>query len=272
MLSWNCFICVLFKLPKKMLTNIIEILILSLIQGISEFLPISSSAHLVVVSSLYELKSSSLLIDVSLHLGSLLAIIFFFRKDFVDLKQNIKLLSLIIFGSIPLIVVGYILYKTELIYLLRDIKIIAWTTLIFGIILYFADKSKFNKNISSNLNLKTIFYIGLFQIVSLIPGVSRAGITITAARLFKFNRFDSSKISFLLAIPALTGASTLSLIDVINKGFGLDYLVFIAIGLSFLSSYFTVKFFLTYINKYSLNVFVIYRIVVSIILFIIIYI
>ena len=254
-----------------MLTNIIEIVILSLVQGVSEFLPISSSAHLIVVSTLYEFKSSSLLIDVSLHLGSLLAIIFFFRRELFDLKNNQKLLSLMIFGSIPLIIVGYILYKTEFIYVLRDVKIIAWTTLIFGIILYLADKCKFDKKISSNLNLKIILYIGLFQILSLIPGVSRAGITITAARIYKFNRFDSSKISFLLAIPALAGASALSLKDVINQSFEFNYLILIAITLSFLSSYFTVKFFLQYINKFSLNIFVFYRIVVAIILFILIY-
>ena len=106
-----------------MLTNIIEIVILSLVQGVSEFLPISSSAHLIVVSTPYmSLNRSSLLIDVSLHLGSLLAIIFFFRKELIDLKNNQKLLSLMIFGSIPLIIVGYILYKTELIYVLRDIR------------------------------------------------------------------------------------------------------------------------------------------------------
>ena len=254
-----------------MLTNIIEIVILSLIQGVSEFLPISSSAHLVVVSTLYEFRSSSLLIDVSLHLGSLLAIIFFFREDLIDLKHNQKLLSLMIFGSIPLIVVGYILYKTDLIYVLRDIKIIAWATLIFGIILYFADKSRFDKKISSNLNLKIILYIGLFQILALIPGVSRAGITITAARIFKFNRFDSSKISFLLAIPALTSASVLGLKNAIDQSFEFNYLVFLAITLSFLSSYFTVKFFLRYISNFSLNIFVLYRIIVSIILLIIIY-
>ena len=178
---------------------------------------------------------------------------------------------MIVFGSIPLIVVGYILYKTELIYALRDVRIIAWTTLIFGIILYFSDKSRFDKKISSNLNLKVILYIGLFQILALVPGVSRAGITITAARIFKFNRFDSSKISFLLAIPALAGASTLGLKDVINQSFEFNNLVFIAIILSFLSSYLTVKFFLQYIDKFSLNIFVLYRIIVSIILFIIIY-
>ena len=254
-----------------MLTNIIEIIILSLIQGISEFLPISSSAHLIVVSTLYEFKSSSLLIDVSLHLGSLLAIIFFFKNELLDIRNNQKLLLLMIFGSIPLIIVGYILYKTELIYFLRDIKIIAWTTLIFGIILYFADKCKFDKKISSNLNLKTILYIGLLQTLALIPGVSRAGITMTASRFFRFNRYDSSKISFLLSIPALTGASVLGLKDLIGQSLEINYLVFIAITLSFLTSYFTVKFFLDYINKFSLNIFVIYRIVIAIILFIIIY-
>tara|TARA_B110001450_G_scaffold151438_1_gene141338 strand:+ start:225 stop:992 length:768 start_codon:yes stop_codon:yes gene_type:complete len=254
-----------------MLTNIIEIVILSLIQGVSEFLPISSSAHLIIVSTLYEFKSSSLLIDVSLHLGSLLAIIFFFRKELIDLKNNQKLLTLMIVGSIPLIVVGYILYKTELIYLLRDLQIIAWATLIFGIILYFADKNKSDKEISSSLNLKLILYIGLFQILALIPGVSRAGITITAARILKFSRYDSSKISFLLAIPALVGASALGLKDIINQSFELNYIVFVGIVLSFLFSYFTIKLFLEYINKFSLTVFVIYRIAVAIVLFIVIY-
>ena len=254
-----------------MFKDIIEIIILSAIQGISEFLPISSSAHLIVISSLYEFKSSSLLIDISLHLGSLFAIIFFSKKDLFDLKNNQRLLSLIIFGSIPLIIVGYILYSTEIIYILRNIKIIAWTTLVFGIILYFADKSRFDKKISSNLNLKTILIIGLFQIFALIPGVSRAGITITAARFLKFNRFDSSKISFLLSIPALAGASFLSLKDVIVQNIELNFLVFFAILFSFLFSYFTVKFFLSYINRFSLNAFVIYRITIALILFFIIY-
>ncbi len=254
-----------------MLSNIIEILILSLVQGISEFLPISSSAHLIIVSTLYEFNSNSLLIDVGLHLGSLLAIIFFFRNELLDLRKNQKLLSLIFLGSVPLIVVGYILYKTEYIYFFRDIEIIAWTTLVFGILLYFADKCQFDKKISSNLNLKTIFYIGLFQILALIPGVSRAGITITAARFFRFNRFDSSKISFLLAIPALTGASVLGMRNILNQNFEFNYLVFVSIVLSFIFSYFTVKFFLQFINKFSLNFFVIYRVIISIILFMIIY-
>ena len=254
-----------------MFQDFIEILILAAIQGISEFLPISSSAHLIIVSNLYDLKTSSLLIDISLHLGSLLAIIFFFRKDLFDLRNNQKLLSLIIIGSLPLIIFGYILHTTELIHILRNIKVIAWTTLFFGIILYFADQRKINQKISTNLNIKSIIFIGLFQILALIPGVSRAGITMTAARIFKFNRVDSGKISFLLSIPALTGASFLGLKDVFNETIELNYVVVIAIILSFLFSYTTVKFFLDYLNKFSLNIFVFYRIIISLFLFVIIY-
>jgi len=255
-----------------MFQNFIEILILSAIQGISEFLPISSSAHLIVVSNLYDLKASSLLIDISLHLGSLLAIIFFFRKDLFDLKYNRKLLKLIIIGSIPLIIFGYLLHSSELIYLLRNIKLIAWTTLFFGIILYFADQRKIDQNISSNLDLKSIIFIGLFQILALIPGVSRAGITMTAARFLNFNRVDSGKISFLLSIPALAGASFLGLKDIQYETLEINLLVIIAIVFSFLFSYITVKFFLNYLNKFSLNIFVIYRLIIALILLSIIYI
>ena len=254
-----------------MFQEFIEILILSAIQGVSEFLPVSSSAHLILVSSFYDLKTGSLLIDISLHLGSLFAIIFYFRKDLLDLKNNKKLLQLIIIGSIPIIIVGYLLHSTEFIYLLRNVKVIAWTTLFFGFILFFADQQKFDKNISTNLNLKSIIFIGLFQILALIPGVSRAGITLTAARFLNFNRVDSSKISFLLSIPALAGASFLGLKDVIYHSIEINYLIIVAVILSFLFSYVTVKFFLIYINKFSLSIFVVYRILIALILFLIIY-
>ena len=254
-----------------MLQNIIEIIILSTIQGISEFLPVSSSAHLILVSTLYEFKASSLLIDISLHLGSLIAIIYFFRVELFDVRNNKRLLSLIIFGSFPLIIVGYIFYSTGIIYQLRNIEIIAWTTLIFAVVLYISDKSRFDKKISSNLNLKSIIFIGIFQILSLVPGVSRAGITITAARILKFNRVDSSKISFLLSIPALAGASVLSFKDVLEQTIVFNYLVIVAIISSFIFSFLTIKFFLIYINRFSMNAFVIYRILIALFLFYLIY-
>ena len=137
-----------------MLSNIIEIIILSIVQGISEFLPISSSAHLNIVQIIFEFNSNSLMIDVSLHLGSLLAIIFYFRRELLDLKNNQKLLFLVIIGSVPLVIAGYIISTTGIINLLEDnLKIIAWTTFIFAIILYLSDKNKIDKKISSSLNL-----------------------------------------------------------------------------------------------------------------------
>ena len=255
-----------------MFQNIIEVIILSVIQGVTEFLPVSSSAHLILVSSLYDFKSSSLLIDISLHLGSLMAIVYFFKNELFDFRNNKRLLSLIFLGSIPLIIFGYILYSTGLINNLRNIKVIAWTTLIFGVVLFISDRNRFDKKISSNLNIKSILFIGIFQILSLIPGVSRAGITITAARILKFNRVDSSKISFLLSIPALAGASILGLKNILNQTIDINYLIIIAIVSSFLFSFLTIKFFLIYINKFSMNAFVIYRIIIALILFFMIYI
>tara|TARA_B100000989_G_scaffold32576_1_gene20794 strand:+ start:1398 stop:2165 length:768 start_codon:yes stop_codon:yes gene_type:complete len=254
-----------------MLQDFIEILILSAVQGISEFLPISSSAHLILISNFYDFSSSSLFIDIGLHLGSLFAIIFYFKRDLLNLKNNHKLLVLILIGSVPLIIFGYILYSTEIIDLIRNLEIIAWTTLFFGLVLFFSDRRKIDQNISTSLNLKSILFIGLFQILALVPGVSRAGITITAARFLRFNRVDSGKIAFLLSIPALAGASFLGLKDAFQKSIEINYILLIAIILSFVFSFITVKYFLKYVKTFSLTVFVIYRIFIALILFWIIY-
>ena len=254
-----------------MLQDFIEILILSAIQGISEFLPISSSAHLILVSSFYDFSSSSLFIDIGLHLGSLFAIIYYFKKDLLNLRNNQRLLVLVLVGSIPLIIFGYIIYSTEIINFLRNIEIIAWTTLFFGLVLFLSDKRDVNQNISSDLNIKSILFIGLFQILALIPGVSRAGITLTAARFLRFNRVDSSKIAFLLSIPALAGASFLGLKDAVQQSIEFNHLLLIAITFSFFFSFVTVKYFIKYISNFSLTVFVIYRILVGLILLLVIY-
>ena len=254
-----------------MLQDFIEILILSAVQGISEFLPISSSAHLILISNFYDFSSSSLFIDIGLHLGSLIAILYYFKKDLIDLRKNQKLLVLILIGSIPLIIFGYIIYSIEIVNLLRNIEVIAWTTLFFGLVLFLSDKRDINQDISTDLNIKTILFIGLFQILALIPGVSRAGITLTAARFLKFNRVDSSKIAFLLSIPALAGASFLGLKDAAQQSTEFNYLLLIAITFSFIFSFITVKYFIKYVSNFSLTVFVIYRIFIALILLLVIY-
>ena len=254
-----------------MISNYLEISILAVIQGFFEFLPVSSSAHLILISKLSDFNTSSLNLDISLHLGSLLAVLFYFRKELINLTNNKNLLALICLGSIPLIIFGYLFYSTGWVDYLRNLKVIAWTTLIFGLILFFADKIKVNKNLNSDLNFKNIFIIGIFQILAIIPGVSRSGIVITVSRFLNFDRVDSTKIAFYLSIPALSGASFLGLKDIFETGLEINLIFLYSIFFSFIISYLTIKFFLIFIKKFSLNFFVFYRVLLSIVLFIIIY-
>ena len=260
-----------YEVLDLMISKYVETLILSIIQGISEFIPVSSSAHLLIISRLSDFNVSNLQLDISLHLGSLLAIILFFRKELINIINNKNIFLLIILGSIPLVIVGYIFYSTNLIDQFRNLKVVAWTTLIFGILLYFSDKFELKNKISSELNIKSIIIIGLFQILAIIPGVSRSGIVITASRFLKFDRVESSKIAFYLSIPALAGASVLGFKDVIDDRINFDAIFIFSTSASFLFSYFTIKYFLIYVKMFSLSFFVIYRIVLSIILFSIIY-
>ena len=250
----------------------IEILILSLIQGVSEFLPISSLAHLVLVSKYYAFTNQNLLIDICLHLGSLLAIIVYFRNDLFSFVRNKNFLIKILVGTLPIVPVGYIFYQTGIINQLRNLEVIGWMSLIFGILLYISDKTKMNKRIETEFSNKSAIFIGLFQVLALIPGVSRSGITITSGRLLGFNRFDSAKISFFLSIPTLTAASLMGIYSVHKEGSAeLNFLAAIAIIFSFIFSYITIALFFKYIKKFSLNVFIIYRIILSLVILSLVY-
>ena len=250
----------------------VEILILGAIQGISEFLPVSSAAHLVLFSHYYEFSNQNLLIDISLHLGSLIAIIFYFRKDLFNFVQNRSFLIKILLGTIPIIPVGYILYQTGLINHLRNLEVIGWMSLIFGILLYISDKFKITKKIDTEFTNSSAIFIGLFQVLALIPGVSRSGITITSGRLLGFNRLDSAKISFFLSIPTLGAASLLGIYNIYKEGnVELNFLAIIAVIFSFIFSYFTIVLFLNFIKKFSLNIFIIYRILLSLFILAVVY-
>jgi len=250
----------------------VEILILSVIQGISEFIPVSSAAHLVLISKYYAFANQNLLIDICLHLGSLVAIILYFRKDFSNFVKNKLFLTKILIGTIPIIPVGFILFQSGAMEQIRSLEIIAWASLVFGILLYISDKSKITNKIDTNFTNKSAIIIGIFQILALIPGVSRSGITITAARLLGFNRFDSAKVSFFLAIPALTAASFLGIYNIYKVGSEeLNFLAIIAVIFSIIFSYITIALFLNFIKKFSLNVFIIYRLILSLLLLYIVY-
>ena len=245
----------------------IEIFLLSLIQGITEFIPVSSSSHLILFSNYTNFEEQSLLVDVSLHIGSFFAVLCYFYKDILDFVKNKILFLKILISSIPVMLIGFFLVETNLIENLRNIKVIAWTTLIFGIILYFSDKCDLSKNIESNFSFKSAIFIGTFQILSLIPGVSRSGITLTAARILNFNRFDSAKISFLLSLPTLGAVSIFGLNNTLSSSnINFSLINIICIFLSFVFSILSIKYFLHFVKKFSLNIFVIYRVLLGVIL------
>ena len=245
----------------------IEIFLLSLIQGITEFIPVSSSSHLILFSNYTNFEEQSLLVDVSLHIGSFLAVLCYFYKDIFDFVKNKILFLKILISSLPVMLIGFFLVETNLIENLRNIKVIAWTTLIFGILLYFSDKRDLGKNIESNFSFKSAIFIGTFQILSLIPGVSRSGITLTAARILNFNRFDSAKISFLLSLPTLGAVSLFGLNNTLSSSnINFSLINILCIFLSFVFSILSIKYFLHFVKKFSLNVFVIYRVLLGIIL------
>jgi len=250
----------------------VEIFLLSLVQGITEFLPISSSSHLIILSKYTNFDNQSLGIDISLHIGSFLAVITYFHKDIINFFHNKNLFLKILTASIPVIVFGFILVQTNLIEQLRNIKVIGWSTLIFGILLYISDRYKLEKNIPINFNFKSAIFIGFFQVLSLIPGVSRSGISITAARFLNFKRFDAAKISFLLSIPTLGAVSIFGLKNILTtEETYISVLNLVSIFLSYIFSLITIKYFLKYIENFSLNIFVIYRVLLGVILLIIAY-
>ncbi len=210
-------------------------------------------------------------LDISLHLGSLFAILFYFRKDLLNITKNKNLFTLIILGSLPLIIIGYIFYSSGLIDYFRNLKIIAWTTLIFGLLLFFADGSQIKQKLDTNLNYKIILIVGLLQVLAIIPGVSRSGIVITASRFLNFDRVDSSKIAFYLSIPALGGASFLGIKDIFETSINFNVIFLFSIIFSFFISFLTIKYFLIYVKNFDLKFFVYYRIFLAFILFIVVY-
>ena len=239
----------------------IEILFLSIIQGITEFLPISSSSHLILMSEYLNFEDKSLSVDVSLHIGSFLAVLVYFYKDLINFFENKILFLKIIVSSLPTMIIGFFLVKSGIIDKIRNLELIAWTTVIFGVLLFISDRFKIEKSIRNNFSFKAAIFIGLLQILSLIPGVSRSGIAITAARLLNFKRVDAAKISFFLSIPILGAISIFGLNNIIfSENTYFAKLNLISILLSFFFSILTIKYFLKYINKFNLNIFVIYRI------------
>jgi undecaprenyl-diphosphatase len=247
--------------------DILNIIILSLIQGITEFLPISSSSHLILIPMLTEYPDQGVMFDIALHTGSLLAVIIYYRNEIINALKlsdhSNNLIRLLIIGSIPLPIAGLLIIDFVS-YNLRAIEVIGLMTISFALLLLIADrKSKNNKDIAAISSI-AILTIGLFQTLALVPGVSRSGIVITAALLLNYKRIDAIKIAFLLSIPAIFMASIYNVFEVTSSENIIIYKEhFIGMILSLLFSYITIHLFITTINKISFTPYIIYRILLG---------
>ena len=251
------------------------IVILSIIQGITEFLPISSSAHLILFPKFFTDITTNRGFDVALHFGTLLAVIIYLKKDilkiflettspdrdnyrgFIDFKN-------LIISTVPIVIIGFLVNFFD-INIIRNLEIIGWSTLVFGILLGLADKNLRVRKLIDNLNLKDALILGLAQTLAIIPGTSRSGIVITAGLLRGFSRYDASKYSLLLSIPVIIAATTLETITLYNEsGVFVTKQMLLGILISFITAYLTINFFMKWIIGASLKIFVIYRIILGI--------
>lgn len=248
---------------------IFQIFLLALVQGITEFLPVSSSGHILLLSKLTDLNDVSLPITIALHLGSLIAVLFFYKKDIFEIFKNksyTKIDSLpwkLAFATLPIIIVGSIFFILKPDFL-KTKNIIGLAFIIFGYLLYYYDKKPAGKKTIKKLTFKDAFNIGLFQTCALIPGTSRSGITITGSRKIGLTKQDSIKFALLLAIPTLTLASIAMIFDLAECGNPqtITYAIYATL-LSFIVSFITLYFFVNWSKKGSMFWFAVYRIILG---------
>ena len=265
---------------KHFIFNCIQSFLLGVIQGITEFLPISSSAHLILPSLLFGWQDQGLAFDTAVHLGSLLAVVTCFWRDLTRLTVagSYQILGKssadgryainLLIASLPIIPIGFFMrFVTENEF--RNLHVIAATTIIFSLVLWYADRLKRRK--SKNLTPKRALIIGIAQFLALIPVTSRSVITITAALLIGFSRTDATRISFLISIPGILGAATLKFLDLITQQVTINWLsLSIGTAVAGISAYLCIRFLLHFIERISFLPFVIYRLILGTILILII--
>lgn len=262
-----------------------NLLLIALIQGLTEFLPVSSSGHLILLPSLTGLDDQGLVIDVAAHLGTLVAVILYFWADVrlaffgtfrlmqrkVDTKGAFLALCLLI-ATIPVIVVGLILKVTGLADAMRGIAIIGWSMLIFGIVLYLADRNEKADKVADRWTMKDAAIMGLWQAVALIPGTSRSGITITAARMLGYARPDAARLSMLMSIPTIIASGALLGVDVAATATAADLrnIAIVAVT-SCVAALFALAIMMRLLRSVSYTPYVIYRIILGLVLLFIAY-
>lgn len=260
--------------------DLLHIIVLALLQGFTEFLPVSSSAHLILPSQILGWPDQGLAFDVATHIGTLTAVVIYFRKDLVTITQgwlatgftrqmndNARLAWAIVIATIPAGLTGFILGDWIEAHL-RSSEVIAYATIGFGVLLLAADRMANEHKTMLSMTLQAAIIIGLFQALALIPGTSRSGITITAALFLGFQRDAAARFSFLISIPLILAAGLLKTKDLMEQVTLVDWnTIGLAALLSAVSAYVCIYFFLTLINRIGMTPFVVYRLLLGALLF-----
>jgi undecaprenyl-diphosphatase len=255
--------------------TLIQVLVLSLIQGLTEFLPISSSAHLILGSKVFEWPDQGLIFDVATHLGTLLAVLVYFRRELWGMvtpwfgakgenESSRKLGLTLVVASIPAIVAGGLLHSwVESV--LRDTRIIAYSTICFGLLLWWADARFPHARKLADMNLNRGFLIGLAQMLALVPGTSRSGITMTMGRILGFDADAAARFSFLLSIPVIAAAGGYGMLRMFMHEAAINWGQFgLAVLFSAIAGWLCIAAFLALLQRVGLLPFVIYRLLLGV--------
>ena len=253
-----------------------HIILLAIVQGITEFLPISSSGHLVLAPALTGNPDQGLLVDVAVHVGTLAAVLIYFWRDVFAMLGGFVLLFTgrinagarlalhIILATIPVIAVGFYLKVSGIEEQLRSVAIIAWTALGFGILLWIADKVGMTINRLEHMRWGSALFIRLAQVIALTPGTSRLGITLTDARFMGHERYDAAKFSMMMSRPVIPGSGLLSGTESTHAGIiELNEDILLAVGLSFLTALIAIAVLMNWLKRSSFTPFAIYRILLG---------
>ena len=252
--------------------EIIQSITLGIVQGLGEFLPISSTAHLVLIPFFTGWDDPGLSFDVALHAGTLLAVLLFFWRDWLDIfkaafskndnskEYNKNVFWLLVVATIPGLLSGYFLedYANSV---LRSPWVIAFSLAFFGFLLYFFDKRMKEEKSIQKVGWKESWIIGFSQAIAIIPGVSRSGVTITASRALGMDRVSAARFSFLLSTPIILGATLTQIPDLITNG--ISNMLIVGVLVSAISGYLAIKYMIRFVEKYSYKVFFWYRLVLA---------
>jgi len=250
-------------------------IVLALVQGITEFLPVSSSGHLALVPHVLELPDQGLDIDIAVHVGTLGAVLLYFWRDVLRAligsgqlvrgrrTDNARLALHLAIGTLPLVVIGY-LAKDFVGDMLRSLEIIGWTTLGFGLVLWFADRIGMTIMRIEHMRWGHALLIGSSQVLALVPGTSRSGITMTAARLLGYERTEAARFSMLLSIPAILGAGILLFLEIYQAGnLDLGRNAAFAAGLSFMAALLSIWGMMALLRHATFGLFVVWRVLLG---------